>query len=271
MMRKLHCPKGHGPVEPKTLRKDITFRGVDLSVEEDAFVCPVCGLEAGTIETGGQLQRRIADAYRRKTDLLTGEEIRALRKARHWTQKDLAERMNIGIASIKRWETGTVQSASMDQALRVHLQGKVPENSLSGNRQLSLARIKRVSRRLEALLGKKLLLKGDKFLFVAKYLWYADMLAFRDLGRSMTGATYAGLQYGPQLNNYRDLVDAIQESDDTEAEPLSQEEERILRHIAGRFPHKRMVYDAAHRETVWKETATGALIPYSRAHEITEA
>ena len=84
----------------------------------------------------------------------------------------------------------------------------------------------------------------------------------------MTGATYAGLPYGPQPNNYRDLVDAIKESDETEAEPLSQEE-RILRHIAKRFPDKRMVYEAAHRETVWKETATGALIPYSRAHEIT--
>lgn len=270
-MKRLHCPKGHCPMERKTLKKEITFRGVDLSVEEEAFVCPECGMEAGTIATGAQLQRCIADAYRRKKGLLTGEEIRGLRKARHLTQKHLAERMNVGIASIKRWETGTVQSASMDQALRVHLQGKDPDNSLSGNRELSLARIKRVSRRLEALLGKRLLFKGDKHLFMAKYLWYADMLAFRDLGRSMTGATYAGLPDGPQLNNYRDLVDAIKESDESEAEPLSEEEERILRHIAERFPDQRMAYDAAHRETVWKETATGALIPYSRAHEITEA
>jgi len=231
----------------------------------------VCGMEAGTIETGAKLQRRIADAYRCKKGLLTGEEIRELRKTLHLTQKHLAERMSIGIASIKRWETGTVQSASMDQALRVHLQGKVPDDSLPGNRALSLARLKRVSRRLEALLGERLFLKGDTFLFVAKYLWYADMLAFRDLGRSMTGATYAGLPYGPQLNNYRDLVDAIKKSDETEAEPLSQEEERVLRHLAKRFPDKRMVYEAAHHERVWKETPTGALIPYSRAHEITEA
>ena len=32
--------------------------------------------------------------------------------------------------------------------------------------------------------------KGDKFLFLSKYHWYADMLSFRELGRSMTGATY---------------------------------------------------------------------------------
>ena len=71
--------------------------------------------------------------------------------------------MNIGIASIKRWETGTVQSASMDQALRVHLQGKVPDNSLSGNRELSLSRLKQVSRRLESLLGENFCSKETRF------------------------------------------------------------------------------------------------------------
>lgn len=33
-------------------------------------------------------------------------------------------------------------------------------------------------------------------LYAAKYLWYADMVAFRDLGRSITGASYAALPMG---------------------------------------------------------------------------
>ncbi len=104
----------------------------------------------------------------------------------------------------------------------------------------------------------------------AKYLWYADMLAFRSLGRSMTGATYAALPYGPQLNNYRDLVDAIKESNESAAEPLSRAEIGVLDHLVGKFPREQMIYDAAHRETVWSETPTGAVIPYSRAFELTE-
>jgi putative zinc finger/helix-turn-helix YgiT family protein len=269
-MKTLNCPKGHGPMGLKTLIKNITFKGVDLTFETEAHVCPVCGLEAGTVATAGATQQRIADAYRAKQNLLTGEEIRGLRKARHLTQQQLAELMSVGIASIKRWETGTVQSASMDHALRVQLQCRIPSNAISGNREFSLNRIKLVAGHFEILLKEKLLKKGDKFLFLAKYLWYADMLAFRGLGRSMTGATYAALPYGPQLNNYRDLVDAIRDSDKAEAEPLSEEELRIIRNVSDHFPQKQMVYDAAHRERVWAETPTGALISYSCASDLTE-
>jgi putative zinc finger/helix-turn-helix YgiT family protein len=254
----------------KNIQRDITFKGVDLSFETEAFVCPVCKLEAGTVETAGAVQQRIADTYRQKKGLLTGEEIKGLRKTCNLTQKQLAGQMNIGIASIKRWETGTVQSASMDHALRVQLQCLVPAHGFSGNREINLARIKLVARQFETLLKQKLLKKGDKFLYLAKYIWYADMLAFRLLGRSMTGATYAALPFGPQINNYKDLVDVIRASDENETGPLSEDELRIIKKIARKFPQKTLVYDAAHREKVWTETATGAPIPYSCATDITE-
>ncbi|MBW2105579.1 MAG: DUF4065 domain-containing protein [Deltaproteobacteria bacterium] len=66
-------------------------------------------------------------------------------------------------------------------------------------------------------LGKRILKRRDKMLFAAKYLWYADMVAFRDLGKSMTGSAYAALPYGPQLNNYRELIDEIKNADETSA------------------------------------------------------
>lgn len=50
---------------------------------------------------------------------LTPSEIRALRDRHGLTQAKLAERTGIGIASIKRWENGTViQNASLDARLR---------------------------------------------------------------------------------------------------------------------------------------------------------
>ena len=86
----------------------------------------------------------------------------------------------------------------------------------------------------------------------------------------MTGASYAAITYGPQLNNYRDLVDPIRESDENQAETLTDMELKILKQVIEKFPEEQIVYDAAHREKVWQETRTGALTSYTRAHELTE-
>ena len=93
--------------------------------------------------------------------------------------------------------------------------------------------------RFSGLLGRKLLKSPtDKMLYAAKYLWYADMVAFRETGQSMTGATYAALPHGPQLNNYGELVALIREADEDQAEPLTEHEERILARIAGGLPER---------------------------------
>lgn len=158
------------------------------------------------MQSAGDVQRAIADAYRKKAGLITGPEIRSLREARGLTQTQLAEMMNIGIASIKRWETGMVQTKSMDQALRMQLQCSIRSDNYTGNREISLPRIKLVAKAFERILGRRLLKAGDRFLFLAKYLWYADILAFWQLGQGLTGASYAAITYGPQLNKYRDLM-----------------------------------------------------------------
>ena len=203
------CPRGHGDMTLRKLDKNTVFRGVEVLYQSDAYVCQVCGLEAGTIKQAASVQKAIADAFREKKSFLTGKDIRYLRKQKGWTQKALAERLNVGIASIKRWETGLIQSKPMDNALRMHLQGQTAIDTYTGDREFSVGRIKRVVSTFERILGKRLLKKTDKLLFAAKYLWYADMVSYRDLGKSMTGATYAALPYGPQLNNYRDLIDEI--------------------------------------------------------------
>ena len=268
-MKAIDCPRCQSSMELKELHKKKTFKGVDISYASDSFVCPECALEAGTVHTAGGVQCAIADAYREKVDLLTSREIKSLREAKGLTQQQLADAMNVGIASVKRWETGMIQSKSMDHALRMQLQGNSGSNNYTGNREMDLPRIKLVAVTLEKKLGRRLLKVADKFLFLAKYLWYADMLAFRQLGRGLTGASYAALPYGPQLNNYRDLIRPIKDSNMNEAEPLSEEELGIIDQVAGKFSKEDDVYKAAHREKIWKELPTGALIPYSRADELT--
>ena len=94
------------------------------------------------------------------------------------------------------------------------------------------------------------------------------MVAFRDLGESMTGSTYAALPYGPQLNNYRDLIDEIKNADELMVKPLTQEEKRVISRIAMTFPEEQMVYDAAHKERIWKKRPIGGIIPYSDSAEL---
>ena len=193
-----------------------------------------------------------------------------LRKKYKLTQKSLANQMTVGIASIKRWEGGIIQSKPMDKVLRNVFWNKERDFNFTGNRELFIPRIKLVLMQFEEKLGIKLLLKGDRFLYAAKYLWYADMTAHRDIGKSMTGATYAALPYGPQLNNYRDLIGTIGQSDISEAEPLSVEENKIIKVMSTIFPKKQRIYDAAHREQIWKSKSIGQIIPYSDSSDLTE-
>lgn len=267
-METMFCPKGHGAMNEKTIDRAVTFRNVELNVKEDAFECPVCGFSAGTVASSGKLQQEIAEAYRKKTGLLTANDIKALRNEKALTQAQLAEFIGVGIASIKRWETGAIQSKSMDQALRNCLMPEPVVNEMTGNRKLSIPRIRLVAEAFKKELGRSIIKKGDKMLYAAKYIWYADMEAFKRLGRSMTGATYAHLPYGPQLNNYNELLNDIQQAEITSAEPLTEEELEIIREIARFFPHNRMVFDAAHEEPAWKQTENGELISYRFAKSL---
>ncbi len=261
-MSEMDCPKCQGVMEEKKIEKTVPFKGIEVNIIEDAFACPICGFSAGTIESAAKIQRAIAEAYRQQTGLLTGEDIKRLRNEKEMTQSGLAELSGFGVASIKRWETGAIQSKSADRTLRYHLLEHCNENSMTGNRTFSIPRIKLVANAFKNTLGRAILISNDKMLFAAKYLWYADMVARRELGRSMTGATYANLTYGPQLNNYRDLLDEIRGADVSEAEDLTPNELSIIERIARTFPKDRMVYDAAHKEPAWLETKKGELISY---------
>jgi putative zinc finger/helix-turn-helix YgiT family protein len=267
----MKCPACGNAMELAQKEEKIKFRDEDIGYAFEGFVCPKCGLETGTLEQTAAIQKKIADAYRSKTGLLTGAELVAGRKKLGLSQQALADRMKIGIASLKRWEGSIIQSRSMDQLLREALSGRIcGDDPYTGNRPFSIPRVKIVLRFFEAKLGRNVLKKNDRMLYAAKYLWYSDMLAFRESGVGITGATYAALPYGPQMNNYKDLIGSILAADEGEAEPLSKKEEGIIERIALTFPRDAMVYQAAHREQVWKEKTAGSLIPYPDAARLTE-
>ncbi len=262
-MKDIHCPHDNKKMVLEKSIKKVDFRGKSILVPIEQYKCRECGAEAGTIEQAAGIQKKIADGYRKSVSLLTGEEIVARRNKLGLTQEELAKRMHVGIASIKRWEGGAIQTQSMDRALRIALGGESVGDSCTGNQEFSLARIKLVLTKIESITGRKILKKNDRMLYAAKYLWYADMVTHRETGQSITGATYAALPLGPQLNNYKDLIDEIAKADVASADPLSAEEEKIITRVALNFPKEKMVYEAVHKEEIWKEKPTGNMIPYT--------
>jgi len=97
----------------------------DTTVEnkdDDVSACDLGRNKVKNFEAERRMQLAVAESCRRMTGLLTSEDIKRMRKEKNMTQEQLAERMSVGIASIKRWETGSIQTRSMDQLLRHHLE-----------------------------------------------------------------------------------------------------------------------------------------------------
>ena len=89
-------------------------------------------MEFATVRQTAATQKAIADAYRKKAGLLTSEQIKQGRKKLDLTQSELAEKLNVGIASIKRWEGVQIQSKAMNIALINGLRGKQLGTSIRG-------------------------------------------------------------------------------------------------------------------------------------------
>ena len=60
---RMKCPAGHGEMRIKKTKKKVTFRGVNLLVPVEQYVCTVCGAEAGTVQQTAAIQKAISDTY----------------------------------------------------------------------------------------------------------------------------------------------------------------------------------------------------------------
>ena len=95
------------------------FRGEAFRIQMPALACAKCGWITVDLQQANELRKRTADAYRKKHELLTSDEIRAYRKLLRKTQREFAVWVGVGEASVKRWETYLVQDKSSDQLMRV--------------------------------------------------------------------------------------------------------------------------------------------------------
>lgn len=114
----LRCNREDFVIKPDAIFEQV-FKGETLKVESPGMICQHCGyvaLGAGQLD---ELRKRTADAYRKQHGLLTSAQIKAMRRPLAMTQRQFADFLRVGEASVKRWETWLVQDASSDELMRV--------------------------------------------------------------------------------------------------------------------------------------------------------
>jgi hypothetical protein len=132
------------------------------------------------------------------------------------TQSQFAEYLGFGEASIKRWETYFVQEKAQDDHIRlkcdetyassnaIEVRSKHQQPDIyNGNVKFSLERFQAAA---------LYLLPATKSpLFLNKAMFYADFVHYKKHGRSLTGAKYIPLEYGPCPDQYQSLFERMKE------------------------------------------------------------
>ena len=97
----------------------IEHDGRSYRVELPDLTVPRCA-HCQTISLDEEADRQISAAFRRVARLLAPEEIRQGREKLGLTQKQFANLLGVGEATVSRWETGAqIQQRAMDRFLRV--------------------------------------------------------------------------------------------------------------------------------------------------------
>jgi putative zinc finger/helix-turn-helix YgiT family protein len=116
-MKCFQCGKGKMAREVTDVKAHI--RGEEIPVRVEATVCNKCGFHVMDGEQSAAYAIESADAFRRKHQLLTSDELKRLRRRLGMSQLAFAKYLRVGAASVKRWESGLVQDEAMDELIRV--------------------------------------------------------------------------------------------------------------------------------------------------------
>jgi putative zinc finger/helix-turn-helix YgiT family protein len=189
-----------------------------LEVVVPANVCKHCSEPLMDSDQMNVLRQAAADKYRDNRGLLNSQKIIALRKKLEMSQRQFAQYLGVGDASIKRWETYFSQEAAMDEHIRLKCDKEFAEKNafdvsvatqivdqFSGHREFSWERFS------NAVLA---LIESCKSpLYINKALFYLDFLHFKKNGIGLTGSKYAKLEYGPCPDDYKILFKRMVEED----------------------------------------------------------
>jgi len=210
----MNCPICNSEhVREKNVANLAELKGETHEVFAPAFVCEKCKYVWMSDKQMNLLRVKTADKYKEEHGLLTSEQLRALRERFGMTQPEFALYLNVGPASIKRWETYGVQDVAMNDHIRLkcdeqqadlnslQIQMHRPSDIYSGKRPFNYEKTTN--------LILMLVEHADSPIFTNKALFYADFRHFKKHGQGITGSTYARLEFGPCPDRYKIIYNKL--------------------------------------------------------------
>jgi HTH-type transcriptional regulator / antitoxin MqsA len=121
-MKARKCPIcGAGKLKKTVSTETFEYKGQEILIPDYiTYVCPGCReaiVDPETLKKSGKL---LKDFQRKVDGLLTGQQIRTIRKKLGLTQEQMSEIVGGGLKSLARYESGQIcQSKAMDNLMRI--------------------------------------------------------------------------------------------------------------------------------------------------------
>jgi putative zinc finger/helix-turn-helix YgiT family protein len=324
--KKGYCPSCESELSLESIRKreSVTVRGEEIAVQAAYWRCRTCGEE---FEGPGDHDEvaEAYDLYRIKKGLMQPAEIKQLREGYGLTQGELAKILGFGAVTLSRYENGMLQTSAQDRMLRMARDSRTFWNLCNQTAdagELPPATLRRIREKilegtdqatLDPVVQLALAHGADEFsgarrflpekyrgavLFLCeepcwkttlnKQLFYADFTCYREHGRSITGARYAHLPFGPCPDKFEALFAWLAERKDIAicekvvgkhtgemvralrrpaASLFTTREHEILRDVRTRLGRltAKALSNLSHGEPGYQETQDGELISYRYA------
>ena len=116
-MKCIKCGHVVEPEAPRTVEAELKDERVSVTL--NAPQCMNCGRVVILGKNARAYHRAVSDAYRRKVGLLTIGEIDRLRRNLKMTWPEFANYVFVGIATLKRWRRGEIQTQALDRLVRL--------------------------------------------------------------------------------------------------------------------------------------------------------
>jgi len=283
----------------ETVREEYDVRGEKIALDVPRLICLTCG-EAMIDEAFGDPTLKLYAEYRRLHDLLSPEQIRAIREKYDLSQASFATLLGTSPATFARYEGGSIQEKAYDQLLRacenadyladlVKREGHHLSQRQRRDVEAALRRL-RPTHALAAFPDCRSIPQTK----MCKLLFYSDFLSHQRSGHSLTGALYKRLQYGPVPCEYEVLRGLLEDQELIEVrdvvyssgymglefrpgaaaqqvpDVLGPDDLAVLEFVAetfGRMTAKE-ISDRSHEETAWLQTTPKSIISYDHAGQL---
>lgn len=305
--------------------ENVEVRGVEIAVTKVFRKCSACDAEYENTNDH-DWKKEAFDGYRQVQGIPSSEAIRGWRRTYNLTQSDVSALLGWGEATIGRYEKGSLPTdAQSKQLISIMTEDGLfsaleekPE-AINPDKRSQLieqmkpnavrAKYKKIIQDIYST-SNELLNGGRDFAFdkaaglisvlcehretVTKFnklMFYADFLAKRELGRSITGIQYARIQFGPVPENYGTLYDCMRGVDVIDMDEvliyihtaqvispvdlkyrdfLTEDEANIAIRVREHFKafNATSIADYSHKERAWINVNNKDHIPYSYADDL---